>query len=66
MDNRATNFYGGESMITTIILLGLPILLPTFIVGLIFPDSANDVLIAMGDLFAPLYMLLESIIVLFA
>ena len=53
-------------MLTTIILLGLPILLPTFIVGLIFPDSANDVLLAMGDLFAPLYMLLESIIVLFA
>ncbi len=53
-------------MLTTIILLGLPILLPTFIVGLIFPDSANDVLIAMADLFAPFYMAVEAIIELLA
>lgn len=52
-------------MLTTIMLLGMPILLPTFIAGMISPDSANDVLVAMADLFAPFYMVLESIVVLF-
>lgn len=53
-------------MITTIILLGLPILLPTAIVGIFSPDLAGTVFDVMADLFAPLYMLLESIIVFLA
>ena len=53
-------------MITTIILLGLPILLPTAIAGIFSPDLAGTVFDAMADLFAPFYLALEAIIELLA
>lgn len=49
-------------MLTTIMLAGLPVLLPTFIAGLIAPDSANTVMEAMAKLFLPFYMAIEAII----
>lgn len=53
-------------MITTIILLGWPILLPTAIAGIFSPDLAGTVFDAMAALFTPFYIALEAIIELLA
>lgn len=53
-------------MLTTIMLLGMPILLPTFIAGMISPDLTDIMFDTTANLFAPFYMAIETIIDLLA